>query len=547
MSADPVKQAVPEVSPPSFSFDHLLKRVLFVLGIGVLVLVVFVAKFDHLADVNAVDYAQIARNVAQGKGFTTSAITPLALALAKDKTQDIPDISRPPLWVSTLALAMRMGGANDRVVVFVSVFFLLLTLVLVYLLGRMLFDDGVGVYAVAITAVSTGLMVQAMTGLETTFLAFLITVLFGLLLLHNRHEGPTPRYWSLLSGVLLGLCFLTRFECLAIVPAVLLYWLFAGKRLRWMHMGLTVVAFLVVALPWVIRTDLIAGRLTASTQSYELVMQTIAYPGQTLYRQFVDVPSLPLSVVVDHPLQMLKKFNEGVRTAYSGFPQLLNPYVLTLFLLSLFVPDIRNRYGLIQWCLVTAIFLMTASMALYSNVLRLLLAFAPLIAVLATGAFTTYLNDYSRRRWSSDLLTVSRWFRSLALFGWILVLAYPMADYLFATRPARQAAMVATVQDVASKGSFIVSDIPWHVAWYGEKRSLLLPQSVVQLQAVQKAGVRPDTVYLSPNLINMPQTENLKEWQQLLFTGQSFDGFVRSKDWRNAGTLWRIAPQEQAQ
>jgi len=542
MSLDSLKPAVPEVKKQAFSFDHVLKRVLFVLGIGVLVLVVFVAKFDSLSDVNAVDYAQIARNVAEGKGFTTSAVTPLALALV-GKGQETPDISRPPLWVSTLALAMRIGGANDRVVVFVSILFLLLTLILVYALARMFFDDGVGIYAVAITAISTGLMVQALTGLETTFLAFLITILFGVLLLHGRSERGMANFWPLLTGLLLGLCFLVRYECLAIVPAILLYWLFAGKEKRWSRMWLTIGTFVVVAVPWVIRTDMITQRLAGSTQSYELIMQTVAHPGQTLYRQFTEIPPLPLSVMIDHPLQMLVKFNEGIRTAYAGFPQLLNPYVLTLFLASLFIPVMRDRFGLIQWCLVTAIFLMTASMALYTNVLRLLLAFAPLIVIFATAAFTTHLNDYSRKRWGSDLLTVSRWVRHLALLGWILVLAYPMADYLLATRPTRQAAMVATVSEVASKGSFVVTDIPWHMAWYGEKRSLLLPQSIVQLDAIRKAGVRPDTVYLSPNLINIPQSENLREWQQLLFSGNDFSDFTRSKDWRKAGVIWKIAPQ----
>ena len=323
MSLDSLKPAVPEVKKQAFSFDHVLKRVLFVLGIGVLVLVVFVAKFDSLSDVNAVDYAQIARNVAEGKGFTTSAVTPLALALV-GKGQETPDISRPPLWVSTLALAMRIGGANDRVVVFVSILFLLLTLILVYALARMFFDDGVGIYAVAITAISTGLMVQALTGLETTFLAFLITILFGVLLLHGRSERGMANFWPLLSGLLLGLCFLVRYECLAIVPAILLYWLFAGKEKRWSRMWLTIGTFVVVAVPWVIRTDMITQRLAGSTQSYELIMQTVAHPGQTLYRQFTEIPPLPLSVMIDHPLQMLVKFNEGIRTAYAGFPQLLN-------------------------------------------------------------------------------------------------------------------------------------------------------------------------------------------------------------------------------
>ena len=38
-----------------------------------------VSRFDSLTDVNAMDYAQIARNLMRGEGFTSSFIKPLGL------------------------------------------------------------------------------------------------------------------------------------------------------------------------------------------------------------------------------------------------------------------------------------------------------------------------------------------------------------------------------------------------------------------------------------------------------------------------------------
>jgi 4-amino-4-deoxy-L-arabinose transferase-like glycosyltransferase len=520
------------------SLDHILKRLIFVLGILTLVLMVFVAKFDYLSDPNAIDVAQIARNLAEGRGYTTSVITPLALSTGISP-QLTPDITRPPLYVSVLALAMRIGGTSDKTVAFVSIIFLLLTLVLVYRLGRRFFDDRVGIYSVAICAISTGLMMQATSGLETTLLALLVTLLFGVLLLHARSAEPTAMRWPLLSGLVLGLCYLVRLECLALLPAVLLYWVFAGGRQRWSRMLIVAAAFVVVALPWVVRTNLVTGRVGVSTLNYELIMNTIAHPGQTLSRQFIDVPQLPVSIALRHPLQMLRKLNFGMRAAYNGLPQLLNPYLLGLFLASLLIRPIRERYGLVQWSLMAAIFGMSIATALYANVLRLLLAFAPIVVVFATAGFMSYVDDYTGRRRPSKAAAAARWFRTLALCGWVLLLAYPMADLLFAVPPSRQAPMVQVMREVGKAGDLIVTDVPWYVAWYGHKRALLLPQSVGQLEALRNAGVRPDTVYLSPTLLSIPRSENMAAWQQYLFSDRPLDGFQRSRTWKNAGALWK--------
>lgn len=526
----------PAPPPMQATFDTVIKRLLFALGVLLLVLIAFTAKFDFLGDVNAIDYAQIARNLSEGKGFTTSVTTPLTLSLGL-KPEHAPDLSRPPLYVGALALAMRIAGASDRTVAFVAVVFLLLTLLAVYLVGRSFFGETIAINAVALTALSSGLLLQALTGLETPLLALLITALFGLLLRHHTSTERPTIWWPLLAGLLLGLCYLVRFECLALLPAVLLYWLWASKSGRWARIALTLVAFLVVAAPWVIRTNRIVGRTPASTQSYELLMQTVQYPGQTLYRQFTDVPRLPLSFVVDHPLQMARKLNEGVRAAYAELPQFLNPYVLVFFVLAFFIGETRRRYAPVLWTLVASILLLVAGMTFYSSVLRLLLAFVPLVVIVATAGFIACVDNIAEARWGAEAVVLVRRVRTVSLLLWMLVVAYPVADYLFATPPTRQAAMVAALQEVGKQGRLVCTDIPWHVAWHGHTHTLLLPQSPQQLQALRQDAVRPQALYLSPNLLSMPGSENLGGWQQLLLRGETLPGYARDGAWRSAGLL----------
>lgn len=533
---DSIREGGPPIGGCS-RFDTIIKRSLLALLVCVLVLTAFVAKFDFLSDVNAIDYAQIARNLAEGKGFSTSVATPLALAIRSGDAGSA-DLSRPPLHVAMLALGMRLWGPHDKTVALISIIFLLLTLAATFVIGRLAFGDEVAVYSVAITAVSTGLLAQALTGLETPLLALLFTLLFGLLLLHSRSEGPHSLLWPALTGLILGLCYLVRFECLAILPALLLFWALATPARRFPAILVALAVFAAVALPWVVRTNLLVDGVPASTHSYELLTQTVSHPSQTLVRQFLDVPPSPFSFIVAHPLQMLRKFNDGLRSAYAGVPQLLNPYVFIFFILAFFVGSLRRRCGLGHWCLAVSVILMTLGMCLYSNVFRLLLAFSPIVTLVATAAFTAYANACALRRQDAELPHAVDRFRTVALVAWVLVLAYPMADYLFGNSPTRQAAMIGAVRAVGGTGSLIATDMPWHVAWYGKRNTLLLPQSPRQLEALQQAGVRPDAIYLSPNLMAMPPAERMEGWQQLLLSGRSLSGYRVSSGWQKAGTLW---------
>ena len=64
-------------------------------------------RFGGLTNSEALDFAQIGRNLVAGRGFTTFVLRPLALTHGPDPTQQ-PDVVHGPLYPFILALAFGL-------------------------------------------------------------------------------------------------------------------------------------------------------------------------------------------------------------------------------------------------------------------------------------------------------------------------------------------------------------------------------------------------------------------------------------------------------
>src|SRR5262245_19326954 len=123
-----------------------------------------VRAYRNFANPEAMDAAQLARNLAQGKGYTTDFIRPLSMHLVlKSRTdanpliqQNHPDLANPPVYPMLLAGILKVARLDYQVSSRASkrfapeflitllnqgLFFLLV--LLVYRLARRLFDPGV--------------------------------------------------------------------------------------------------------------------------------------------------------------------------------------------------------------------------------------------------------------------------------------------------------------------------------------------------------------------------------------------------------------------
>ena len=274
------------------------------------------------------DAAQVARNLADGKGYSTDFIRPFSVFLIPKHNHEIhageiqmtntvdfaeldgghPDLANPPLYPTVLAGLMKLwkpewkvetrepfwsaGGRFMRYqpefhVAIMNQALLLVAAALTFLLTLKLFDAPAAWLTALMTLGADLLWKFSVSGQSTLLLlviflglAWCLAKIEGL----GRGEQPSVRKLFLLAvtaGVLTGAGMLTRYSFgWVIVPVVIFLTLFGGVR----RPGLAVAAFLAFALsvtPWIVRNLAVSGTLFG-TAGYAVVEGTFAFPGSRL-------------------------------------------------------------------------------------------------------------------------------------------------------------------------------------------------------------------------------------------------------------------------
>ncbi len=494
--------------------QHLLGYAIFVGSVLTLILILFVAKFEFLSANSALSQAQMARNVATGEGLTTDVIRPLAVGLAGDRADQA--LFSAPLYPLVLSLPMRVMGAGDTVVGLTSMTFIVLTLVLVGVVAARVFSARVAVGSVALLALTVPFMQQGVSGDELAFLTLILTALFCALLLWRGSPRQASAWWPIVVGLLVAMAWLTRQELLALLPAVIVFWLYADRPRFWKRTLWTLIPVIILGAPWIIHNSMVLERPITSAESYELLSDTTLYPDDSLVRKATPVPEHPWVLAARHPGMMYLKVRDRLPNLYHRIPLLGNPFVTALFIAGAVIATAKRRLSLVHWTTLLAIALTGLAIILYTNHLGILICFTPIVTMLAVFGFTDFVKGLDQqppeaivpsasrltitlRRWTGlapDVRGTGRLI-SFALVLLALVVAYPMADYMFVQPPARPNPVTeATALLGEEPYDLIMTDVPSAVAWYSGKQTLILPDSERQMEAIENAGFRPDAVYL---------------------------------------------------
>ena len=280
----------------------------FLLGLAVvgLVLVYNLRAYRNLATQEAMDSAQLARNIADGKGYTTLFIRPFSLYLVQRHNEakhaaapattnvdfaDIkytshPDLANPPVYPVVLAGLMKVlpfryavelkrpfWSENSRFqryqpdfqIAMFNEILLLAVVALTFFLARKLFDVNVAWLSALLTIGCELLWRFSVSGLSTMLLMVIfLGLVWCVLRIEEMGREPQPRAARLLglalaAGVLTGVGALTRYAFgWTIIPVALFLFFFSGQR-RGLHVLAAMGAFVIVLTPWVIRNCAVSG------------------------------------------------------------------------------------------------------------------------------------------------------------------------------------------------------------------------------------------------------------------------------------------------
>jgi hypothetical protein len=550
------------------------------LGLAVvgLALVYNLRAYRNLATQEAMDSAQLARNIAEGKGYTTLFIRPFSLYLvqrhnegkhvsapattnldfARIKFSPHPDLANPPVYPVVLAGLMKVRSFHypvelkkafwskdnkfwryqpDFQIAMFNEILLLAVVVLTFFLARKLFDVNVAWLSALLTLGCELLWRFSVSGLSTMLLMVIfLGLLWCLLEIEALGREPQPRApWllglALAAGGLTGVGALTRYAFgWTIIPGVWFLLLFSGPRRGW-HTLAALGTFAAVLTPWVIRNYTVSGTLFG-TAGFAFADGFGLFPRFQLERSVhPDMANVFLLKLYGHKL--LANVQDIL---VNGLPRLGSSWASLLFLAGLLLgfrgmAVRRMRYFLLM-CLGLFVLVQALGRTQLSdespdvNSENLLVLLIPLVFCYGVSFFFTFLEQMK--------LPLSQ-LRYAVIAGFAIVSCLPM---IFALLSSKVSPVVyppyipPDIQQVAGwmkENELIMSDVPWAVAWYGRRQCVWLT-----------LNAQDDFFAIN---------DNLKTVQALYLTPQTTDGKFLS-DWllssdRNWGNFFLGALQNQ--
>ncbi len=519
------------------------------LGVGAALFQFNEARNFHAPE--AMDSAQLGRNLAAGGGYHTGFIRPLSVHLLQKQAarrgedpravlaQPHPDLENPPVYPLLLAglfKAMpvswwtqlptdqfrRRPYAEAAISAFNLVLFSV-ALGLVWGLGRRLFDPTAGWVAAGLTFGTESLWVFVNSGLPTMLLMVLALVLMHLLVSVEREaSSPVPRgrRLALLSagaGLVVGLMFLTRYSFGWLLIPVGLYLGWRGGAFRGRLVLLALVITLGLSAPWLARNWRLSGN-PLGTAAFALWSGIESFPGDRLERS--QNPQFDRTQASEAGRKLLFNLRVSVR---DDIVRLGGNWISLFFLVGLIVPfgnpSLNRLRGFVVGAGAVLLVAQAGGRTWQTTVAgvhtseNLLVILAPLVFVFGTGFLLTLLDQVE---WPGPFV------RSLGLGTLVAVFSLP---FLLAILPPREITLqdppyrpivIRAIADYTPPTTLFMSDVPWAVAWYGPRESVWATLRVLDSPEANRANQREDflvfadarrpveAVYISPFWTDQP-------------------------------------------
>lgn len=523
--------------------------------------------FRGLTDARGMEQAVIARELAKGNGFQTKVIAPAAIDLMEKKKgqnsfnevikydadagfSTVPDYHHAPLWPWLNSLAFRfVEGLNDslkwrtddngrpnywklrktelihpadRLIVTNAAILMILGIIVNYFTGTLVFDKRLSLFAAGLCLLCEHFWEICFTGQPQMLLFFLFSVVMHCFVraILAKQEGKMSLVWNSIAGLFLGLMTLTHMISLWVVLGALI-WVAFAFRPRFAEPVIILALVLACCVPWLVRNYKVCGDFQGTAGLVD--QYQIRGTESQIMRQLGNFDA------AIEPLHRRGKMQSQIEMQAGSFIQHAGGIIAApIFFLALLHIFKRKEAASFRWgvfwmwlfALMGMAFLGLDGTSQHPSDIHLI--FIPFMTFYGLGMI---MMMWSRLELEIRLLNIM-----LALIPFTIS-AMPMVRAF--TDPPRQPVVfppyypnvISGLSEWFDQRDIICTDMPWATAWYADRNSLWLPQTITDFNELNdyRFNGHITGLFLSPEsgyrgLLNeiAGETSEYREWSQFI-------------------------------
>jgi 4-amino-4-deoxy-L-arabinose transferase-like glycosyltransferase len=450
------------------------------------------SRFRGLDTPEAMEYAQLGRNLASGVGFTTRCIRPLDIRCIEKHSggapsaDAMPDIRNAPAYAALLAGGFRLAGMETespepfrifspelKVIVPTGIILSMLTALLVYLTAKRLFGGSIAFISVFAYVCTDAVLANSVSGRPVSLLAAIASasVYFAVVFVQAKVEGVSFSRWLIpfaASAGLAGLGVLTGYTMLVFVPVLATFVSLSFVRGRIFAWMLFACISLAVVAPWCLRNHKLTGSILGSAP-YAALHDTILYEGDAVDR---SIQAGPGNVLISRALKA-KLASRLVNVWENDLQALGSGLAICFFLVSFFHVFDRREVNALRWCIGLGLVMTTITVAMGDRDMATRLSvFLPFVVIYGAAFFVA----------TTDRIFIEDEWKTVFSGLFVFIVALPAVVNGFALPaqspyPPYYPPFVSYTSAMLEDDEVMCSDIPWATAWYGNRSSVLLPST----------------------------------------------------------------------
>jgi hypothetical protein len=527
----------------------LFRLVLSIAAVIVLALAYLVLQFRGLSTAAGIDQAQIARELSRGHGFSTKDIRPIEAQLLEKNLRQVPSGNVPDLYHAPLNPVVNAGALYlvstlfhlnadhsdpvyraDRCIAALSVAFFLLAVFVNFRLAQLLFDRKIAVLTSGLVLLADQFWQFSLSGLPQMLLLLLVSVSLWCLAkaVISRDNSRKPYLWLTILGLLQGALALTHPITLWLSGST---WIFAFFYFRSRFPCLLLAPVLCLALfsIWIVR-DLKVSKTPFGIAPIAL-LDNVGHT-ETGWMRLDGFDRSEISIRAFDE-RVITNFKEQLGSIYGLLGGLS---VAPFFLAALFHRFKRPEVNVFKWLLFLMLIggftgsVLTGTNGESINPNQTLILIGPSLAIYGFAIVVVLVNRLNLG------LSLSRYATYTSFF---LITGLPALLGFFPGQspiqfPPYAPGVMNQIGTWTKPNEIISSDMPWAIAWYSDRKSVLIPWSrkrFYEYHDFQSLGGPIVGLYLTPITLDAKYSSDItlgeyQDWATLLLgLPQGFNDF----------------------